>query len=154
MSHLDAHALAALAEEACHFRLAELEGEPAGFLLALAPGARYASPNFRWFCERYRDFVYIDRIVVATEAGRRGLGRALYADLERTVPPGTTALACEVNLRPPNPGSLAFHERLGFREVGRQEATSLGETKSKKVRMLLKPLSPSTRTGRGGVEQG
>jgi hypothetical protein len=30
-------------------------------------------------------------------------------------------LTCEVNLRPPNEGSLRFHRRLGFREVGRQE---------------------------------
>jgi predicted GNAT superfamily acetyltransferase len=29
-------------------------------------------------------------------------------------------VTCEVNLDPPNPRSLAFHERLGFREVGRQ----------------------------------
>ena len=31
---------------------------------------------------------------------------------------GRSGLACEVNLDPPNPGSLAFHARLGFRPVG------------------------------------
>jgi predicted GNAT superfamily acetyltransferase len=27
-------------------------------------------------------------------------------------------LCCEVNLEPPNPGSLRFHHRIGFTEVG------------------------------------
>jgi predicted GNAT superfamily acetyltransferase len=27
-------------------------------------------------------------------------------------------LCCEVNVEPPNPGSLRFHERIGFAEVG------------------------------------
>ena len=33
---------------------------------------------------------------------------------------GRAEVTCEVNLQPPNPRSLSFHERLGFREVGRQ----------------------------------
>ena len=31
---------------------------------------------------------------------------------------GHDIVACEVNLDPPNPGSLAFHAALGFEDVG------------------------------------
>ena len=30
-------------------------------------------------------------------------------------------MTCEVNIRPPNDGSMHFHERLGFRQVASQE---------------------------------
>ncbi len=55
--------------------------EPHAYLLTFAPGARYASPNFLWFRERFRDFVYVDRIVVAASARGQGLARRLYEDL-------------------------------------------------------------------------
>ena len=49
-----------------YFRLAEVNGEIAGFLVGLTPDADYDSPNFLWFQERYADggFLYIDRVVV------------------------------------------------------------------------------------------
>ena len=31
---------------------------------------------------------------------------------------GTDLIGCEVNIRPPNPGSHRFHKRLGFHQVG------------------------------------
>jgi predicted GNAT superfamily acetyltransferase len=31
-------------------------------------------------------------------------------------------LTCEVNLNPPNHGSIRFHQRIGFSEVGQQES--------------------------------
>jgi hypothetical protein len=34
---------------------------------------------------------------------------------------GAPVVTAEVNMEPPNPGSLAFHHRLGFREVGQQD---------------------------------
>jgi Predicted acetyltransferase, GNAT superfamily len=33
---------------------------------------------------------------------------------------GASAVTCEVNLEPPNPGSLAFHHREGFRDLDTQ----------------------------------
>ncbi|MHB1091087.1 MAG: hypothetical protein ACYC06_04325 [Ilumatobacteraceae bacterium] len=39
-----------------------------------------------------------------------------------TIEGTTTLLTCEVNLQPPNPDSLRFHQRLGFGEVGQQES--------------------------------
>ena len=77
------------------------------------------SPNFDWFAARYSDFAYIDRVVVAASAHGKGLGKALYAHLfEQAKAAGFQRIVCEVNLDPPNPGSLAFHERMGFSAVG------------------------------------
>jgi predicted GNAT superfamily acetyltransferase len=87
-----------------------------GFLIVMAPGADYDSPNYRWFQARLASggapgpFRYVDRIAVSTDAQGTGGGRLLY-DAE---------LTCEVNLEPPNPDSQAFHARMGFVEVGRQ----------------------------------
>ena len=94
---------------------------PLGFLLALAPGAPYASENYRWFSLHRPGSLYVDRIVVAPGAHGQGLGRSLYdAVLRRAAALGLGEVTCEVNLAPPNPESLAFHHRLGFRQVGEQ----------------------------------
>jgi predicted GNAT superfamily acetyltransferase len=91
------------------------DATPVGMLLAMQPGGAYDSPNYRWFAEHGVDGLYVDRIVVAE--GHRGsrLGQVLYArvfaEARRT---GRAAVTCEVNTLPPNPGSLAFHGRLGF----------------------------------------
>ena len=104
----------------------EADGLPAGFVLGMPPGIDYASENYVFFSARARelgrDFVYVDRIVLAPALRSRGLGPQLYAavfDEARRV--GAAEVLCEVNVEPPNPGSLAFHTRLGFVEVGRQQ---------------------------------
>ena len=65
------------------------------------------------------------------------MGAALYADLARHLPGDCPVLTCEVNLRPPNLESLAFHRKLGFEPVGEQE-TGGG---AKRVCLLVKSLS-------------
>ena len=98
------------------------DGEPAGFVIAIAPDAAYASENFAFFRARSRDFLYVDRIVLAERLRGRGVGPRLYAAVEDAArADGATEVTCEVNVRPANPGSLAFHAREGFVEVGRQE---------------------------------
>ena len=100
------------------------DGVPLAFLLAVAPGADYASENYRWFSAHRPGSLYVDRIVVAPHAHGRGLGRLLYdAVLDRARQLGLREVTCEVNLEPPNPGSLAFHGRLGFVRVGEQVTT-------------------------------
>jgi hypothetical protein len=92
-----------------------------GFVLALPPGVNYGSENYRWFSERYDSFAYVDRIVVADGARGRGIGVELYrAVTDYAVEHGIPRVLCEVNLDPPNPGSLRFHKRIGFEEVGQQ----------------------------------
>ena len=101
--------------------VAESDGELLGFLLALAPGADYASENYQWFSGHVPGSLYVDRIVVAPAAHGRGVGRALYEAVDaRARELGLGVVTCEVNLEPPNPQSLAFHERLGFGRVGEQ----------------------------------
>jgi uncharacterized protein len=113
------------------------DGGPAGFVVALAPGLPYTSENYRFFSARSSDFLYVDRIVLAARLQGQGVGPRLYAAVEEAArADGAREITCEVNTRPANPGSLAFHARLGFREVGRQE-TKGGSTE---VALLAKPV--------------
>jgi predicted GNAT superfamily acetyltransferase len=108
-----------------------------GFVLTLPPGVGYGSDNYRWFSERYDEFVYVDRIVVGEEARNRGLGAELYKLVfAHAGQNGIPRVLCEVNLDPPNPGSLRFHKRLGFTEVGEHVSRNSGH----RVRMLAKEL--------------
>ncbi len=90
-----------------------------GFCVVLAPGTDYSSVNYRWFSERYDDFAYLDRVAVHEAQRSRGIGASLYAEVERRL--AATWFTLEVNLRPRNEGSLRFHARHGFVEVGQQE---------------------------------
>lgn len=116
------------------------DGQPAGFIVALAPGLDYASENYTWFSTRSRDFLYVDRIVLAPRLQGQGVGPRLYAAVEDAArADGATEITCEVNVRPPNPGSLAFHARLGFVEVGRQQ-TKGG---ANEVALLARAVGPN-----------
>ena len=96
-------------------------GDPIAFVLTVDPGADYASENYKYFEARDSDSLYIDRIVVGEEQRGSGLGRILYgAVFERAREDGRTEVTCEVNIQPPNPESLAFHDRMGFSRVGTQ----------------------------------
>ncbi|TNE65010.1 MAG: GNAT family N-acetyltransferase [Alphaproteobacteria bacterium] len=106
------------------------------YLIAFDQDGDYDSPNFIWFRDRYARFAYIDRVVTAPEARGKGLARALYEDLfARARAAGHAVVGCEVNSDPPNPGSDAFHAKLGFVEVG---STLLANGKT--VRYLTKAL--------------
>ncbi|NNE07170.1 MAG: GNAT family N-acetyltransferase [Gemmatimonadetes bacterium] len=113
----------------------EHDGVVAGFLVIFREGADYDSENYRYFDAKYDSFLYVDRIVIAASFQRQGIGRAVYEELERMArEQGAAKIACEVNVKPPNPDSIVFHESLGFREVGRQD-TCGGE---KRVALLVK----------------
>lgn len=124
------------ADHASHFRVAELAGEIAGLLIGLTPEVDYGSPNFRWFQANYPSFVYIDRIAVDPSVHRAGVGAALYDDIELYAHGYAPMLACEVNLRPPNPVSVAFHQARGFRQVG----TAQYENGTKEVCFMVKDV--------------
>lgn len=134
-SSLNAEQLHALLAQAFHVGLGA--GGRDAFLIALDQDAISASPNFQWFKSRYRRFVYVDRVIVAPQKRGRGLARKLYEELFATAAhAGQLLIGCEVNVDPPNPVSDAFHEALGFSEIGR--GTLAGGQKI--VRYLMKEL--------------
>lgn len=132
-------AMADLIDQSLIALAAEIDAVVAGFCLVLAPGADYGSTNYAWFSERYDDFVYLDRVAIAHEYRRRGIGRALYAEVERLAArrrPTAVDFTLEVNVRPRNDTSLAFHAALGFVELEQRE-TPYGA----RVAMMAKPLT-------------
>ena len=121
LSPMDQARLAQLAKASCYLRVVEEEGEVAAVLLGFRKGADYDSPNFLWFGARFDDFVYVDRVVVSPQFRGRKLADVLYDDFEAFArASGVSCITCEVNVEPPNPVSLKFHERRGFREIGRE----------------------------------
>jgi uncharacterized protein len=116
LSLLDAERLSAMIGNAFH---AVRAGDADAFMIAFDEKGDYHSPNFLWFRQRYERFVYVDRIVVDPAARGRGLARILYEDLfARARGAGHERIVCEVNSEPPNPASDAFHQSMGFAEVG------------------------------------
>jgi uncharacterized protein len=116
-------------------RVATFIEPSAAFLLAFAQDDEFDGGHFLWFKSRFDKFLYIDRIVVAADRRRLGLGNALYADLfKRAEELGRKSIVCEVNLQPPNPISDQFHVAQGFQEVGRATI----EDGAKTVRYLFR----------------
>ena len=103
------------------------QGEVCAFCITFDPSAPDAGDNHRWFAERYKSFVYLDRIAIDSNHQNRGLGALLYQAVELHMLKSAehSLLCCEVILEPPNPGSLRFHKRIGFIECG-VESTAPG----------------------------
>lgn len=109
--------------------------EMLGFVLCLLPNTRYASLNYAWFNERYSSFLYVDRIAVAEKHRDKGIGSMLYEYVIEHALQGNSPVVAEVNLTPPNPGSMRFHERHGFSQVG------VFQQGKKSVAMMLYPAN-------------
>lgn len=134
LSALTAAQLKALLDKAFYARQIS-DGD--AFLVAFDQGATYDSPNYLWFRQRYRQFVYIDRVVVSPPMRTRGYARALYMDLfAHARQEGHTLVVCEVNRDPPNRVSDAFHAAMQFTEVGRAKI----HQSSKTIRYLAREL--------------
>lgn len=89
-----------------------------GFVICLSPNLDYGSLNYAWFNENYDEFLYVDRIAVATEHRNNGIGSYIYQKLIDISEQKQIPITAEVNLEPPNPGSMRFHHRFDFSEVG------------------------------------
>lgn len=129
LNHESVHHLAPLGDEgyawfldhaACAWA-AEVDGVVAAFVLVLEPGLAYESANYRWFSERRDDFLYLDRVAVDAPHRRLGVGSAVYDAVEDLADSTGRPVLLEVNARPANEPSLAFHERRGYVEVGTLE---------------------------------
>lgn len=133
---LDSVRLHRFHEQAEYFRVAERDGNLAGFLVGFGAGADHDSSNFAWFRKRYARFFYIDRIVVASRRRGGGVGRAFYADVQSFAELRYPQLACEVFLDHGADPALLFHGSFGFREVGQNQMPNDGVRAS----MLMKEL--------------
>jgi hypothetical protein len=145
---LDAARVRRFHADADYFRIAERDGALAGFLVGFAASSQHDSSNFRWFGDRYPDFFYIDRIVVASRRRGGGVGRAFYADVQSHAELRHPRLACEVFLDDGNDPALLFHGSFGFREVGQHVHPGV----NRRAAMLLKELCsfPFVRDTYGG----
>jgi uncharacterized protein len=133
---LDASRLRYFFEQADYFRVAEIDGHLAGFLIALREGHDYDSPNYGWFAGHYPQFAYIDRIVIANAYRRHGLGRIFYCDVHSYAEVRVPLLTCEVFLEPRDDVVVLFHGTYGFQEVDQQKMGADGP----QVSLLAKDL--------------
>ena len=136
VNSIDLEQMQWFAANAFFFKIAKIDGRLAGFLIGLRPGLDYGSENYRWFCENYNDFGYIDRVAVDTAARRFGVASRLYEEYAQALGDDVDVMTCEVNTRPPNESSMRYHETHGFRRVATQET----EGGSKEVALLEKKL--------------
>lgn len=135
---MDAVKLVAFADWAPYFKVVETDAGLAALLIGLGEDAPYDSPNFGWFVERYPRFAYVDRVAVAESQRGAGWGPALYRDFEQwAIETKRPRLCAEVNVEPPNPRSLRFHEIYGFASVDHFEPTGSPDYR---VAMLVKEL--------------
>ena len=120
-SPMDIDRLKLLDSLAGYHRVVVTEAMVVAFMLAMKANVPYENDNYDWFSARYENFLYIDRVVVTAGYQGRRIGTLFYEDIfkfarENKIP----LVTCEINILPPNERSLAFHAKLGFKEVGEQ----------------------------------
>jgi predicted GNAT superfamily acetyltransferase len=134
LSELDEERLQYVLALAYRSLVVEHDGELVAFAIAVAPHTDYDSRNYRWFAERFEQFLYLDRIAVAASHRRHGFGALLYDAMEQSAGP-QGRMVCDVNVEPPNEASLAFHEARGYRRL------DLLKHAAKTVALLSKDLT-------------
>ena len=124
---LNAHEFSLLLNLCEYSKVINFNNEIAGYIFVVGRGQAYDGEEYNWFCENLNDeFLYVDQIAIGGKWQGMGCGRALYKDLENyAVNHQKTALVCEVNYKPLNQSSMAFHKRLGFNELSHLEARGI-----------------------------
>ena len=134
---VDKNRLQLLIDQSNYCKIVFYDSIPAGFLLCLPENIQYDSMNYAWISERYKNFMYIDRISIVKEFQSKKLGTALYNDLIKcSKEENYDIILCEVNIYPPNPGSITFHKRFDFIECGSQ----FTEAGKKQVQFFFREL--------------
>jgi predicted GNAT superfamily acetyltransferase len=101
--------------------LALKEDEIVGFIICMREGSAYGSENYKFFSERLKKFLYVDRVAIDERHRRAGLGQVIYEDIFLQASKESLPVALEVNTQPVNQPSLNFHEKMGFDQVGRRD---------------------------------
>lgn len=116
--------------------VAEMDGRAVAFLMAMTDSVDYDNANYRWFRERLKRFVYVDRVVVSPDARGLGIGSALYSQVQSWAIDATLFwLVAEMDIDPPNVGSLSFHKSEGFAQLGTRVLDN-GKTVSMQMRQI------------------
>jgi uncharacterized protein len=104
-----------------------------GFCLLFKEDSSYDSPNYLYFKNKFDKFLYIDRVVVASSFTGKGGGKLMYDQVFKVAASDNLTVCCEVNVKPLNKVSLAFHKNLGFLKTNEKVYAE------KKVAFLEKP---------------
>lgn len=120
--------------------VAETADAVLGFVIAMKNGLPYENGNYQWFEARVPDMIYVDRIVLSSDARGQGLGKKLYCYLaELALASNCVVMTAEIDIEPLNEHSVYFHEKLGFSELGQRTLDS-----RKRVSMQSASLSNLT----------
>ncbi len=120
VNRLEIETIQWFANTAAFFRVAKEDGRLLGSLVAVANDGRSQSEYFEWFCARFSNFIYIDRIAVAEESRGERIAWSLFEDVAKFPSQMSCLLTSDVYCSPPSEISLAFHEKYGFQRVGVQ----------------------------------
>ena len=112
----------------CSFNGKELSS----FALVMDQNSSYQSVNYKYFKNKFSSFIYLDRIAVAENFQRIGIGTLIYNDVFDISKKSNYPFCCEVNTIPKNHQSLAFHVKNGFDQI---DNVAFGE---KEVGMMVK----------------
>ena len=101
--------------------LALKEDEIVGYIICMREGSAYGSENYKFFTQRLKKFLYVDRVAIDEQHRRAGLGQAIYEDIFAQAISDSLPIALEVNTQPVNQPSLNFHEKMGFDRIGAKD---------------------------------
>ena len=110
-----------LIEFSAYNLLALKEDEIVGFIICMREGTAYGSENYKFFTQRLKKFLYVDRVAIDSRHRRSGLGQAIYLDIFALASNDSLPIALEVNTQPINQPSLNFHEKMGFDQIGTKD---------------------------------
>jgi len=95
--------------------------EIAGFIICMREDSTYGSENYKFFAQRLKKFLYVDRVAIDERHRRAGLGQAIYENIFTQASNDNLPIALEVNIQPVNQPSLNFHEKMGFDRIGTKD---------------------------------
>ena len=95
--------------------------EVIGFIICFRENSVYESENYKFFNNKNKKFLYIDRVVVKDGYRRMGHGTKVYKHLDKIASEHLLPICCEVNSIPKNDVSINFHINNGYKEVGERD---------------------------------
>lgn len=100
-----------------------------GFFLAYDEKSKYDGIHFQYLKKKFKNFIYLDRIVVKKSEQGLGVGTSLYECLfEIAEDADIEYILCEVNIEPMNEISIEFHDMLGFETIEDRKIEEINKT--------------------------